>query len=116
MSNVDYLSFLNNISSEKPLNELDSIAQQTRQQQIKEQDEENRKNPRHWLPSEMVCKVCENATVLVEDGDSATGENQSVVIVHCGKLHGLVMGGEYNRGPITACSSLKKIDLPPLKD
>lgn len=111
MNNVDdNLSFLNvsaeSGKNEKPLNELDTIIAQTKQEQI----QENRQNPRHLVPPEMVCRACAHATVLVESGAI---ENGVSLLVHCAKLHGLVLGGEHISNHITACSSLQRIELPP---
>ena len=91
-----------------PLNELDAIAQQTREEMIAE----NQRNPRHGLPDEMVCKTCAKATVLVEGGRAGSG---GALLVHCSQLHGLVLGGEEISDYITSCSSLQKIELPPLE-
>ena len=90
-----------------PLNELDAIAAQTRQEMI----EENQANPRHQLPDEMVCKRCAKATVLVEGGRAGSG---GALLVHCSQLHGLVLGGEIS-DHITSCSSWQKIELLPLE-
>ena len=100
-----------NAPSEIPLNELnelDAIAAQTRREMI----EENKANPRHQLPDEMVCKRCAKATVLVEGGRAGSG---GALLVHCSQLHGLVLGGEEISDYITSCSSLQKIELPPLE-